>query len=181
MLFFWNFFIPGWVGTHQNNFFYFLFPSLSQSILARKEAQMVFLNFLNFFAIFLEFSIPGRVRTHRNDFFYFLSFSAFPNLFWLEKKPKWCFLVFWIFLAILYSRLGKNWSERFFLFFLFLGHSQPLLAWKEAIMVFLNFLNFFANFLEFSVTGQVEIDRNEKFCFLSFSAIPFLFWLEVKP
>ena len=48
---------------------------------------MVFLNFLNFFAIFLEFSITDWVGTGRNDNFYFLSFSAFPDLFWLEKKP----------------------------------------------------------------------------------------------
>ena len=38
---------------------------------------MVFFNFLNFFAIFLEFSITRRVGTERNDNFYFLSFSSF--------------------------------------------------------------------------------------------------------
>ena len=48
--------------------------------------------FLIFFAIFLEFSITGRVGTgrveiDRNDKFYFLSFTAFPNLYWLSKKP----------------------------------------------------------------------------------------------
>ena len=71
------------VGTHRNDFFFFI---LSQPILAREEAMMAFSNFLNFFAILLEFSIPGQVETHRNDFYYFLSFSAFPILLWLEMK-----------------------------------------------------------------------------------------------
>jgi len=48
---------------------------------------MVFINFLNLFAIFLEFSITRRVGMKRNDNFYFLSFSAFSNLFRLEIKP----------------------------------------------------------------------------------------------
>ena len=94
---FWNyfaifleFFIPGQVGTHIKDFFFFFFSfflGLSTLILDRKVAIVVFFNFLNFFAIYLEFSIPGRVKTHRNNFFYFLSFSAISNLFWLEKKP----------------------------------------------------------------------------------------------
>ena len=46
----------------------------------------MFSNFLKIFAIFLEFSVTGRVGTGRNDTFYSLSLSAFPNLFWLEKK-----------------------------------------------------------------------------------------------
>ena len=38
----------------------------------------------------------GRAGTRRNEFviFYFLSFSAFPNLFWLDWKPQWGFLNF---------------------------------------------------------------------------------------
>jgi len=48
---------------------------------------MVFINFLNLFAIFLEFSITRRVGMKRNDNFYFLSFSAFPNLFRLAIMP----------------------------------------------------------------------------------------------
>jgi len=55
--------------------------------LAWKEAIMEFFNFLKFFAFFLEFSITRRVGTKRNGNFYFLSFSAFSNLFWLEKTP----------------------------------------------------------------------------------------------
>ena len=48
---------------------------------------MVFFNFLNIFAIFLEFFIRGRVGTGWNDNFYFHPFFGFPNRFWLEKKP----------------------------------------------------------------------------------------------
>ena len=50
---------------------------------------MVFLNFRNFFSIFLEFSITCRVGTKRNNNFYFLSFWAVLNLFFLQMKPKW--------------------------------------------------------------------------------------------
>ena len=63
--------------------------------------MMVFSKFFNFFAIFLEPSITGRVETQRNDFFYLLSFAGFPNLFWLVKKLRWCFLIFLIFLLFL--------------------------------------------------------------------------------
>ena len=82
------------VRTHRNTFFLFsLFLGPPQRILARKEAIIVFSNFLNIFAIFTEFPIAGLVGTRRNEFS-FPSFSAFPNLFWLEKKPQRCFLIF---------------------------------------------------------------------------------------
>ena len=133
----------------------------------------------------------GRVRTHRNDFFYFLSFSAFPNLFWLEKFPKWWFLVFLFFFAIFWNfllRVRQDLIGTIFFFFcflfffpLFLGLPQLILAWKEATMVFFNFfLNFFATFFEFSITGWVGTHWNDFFCFfffLSFSAFPNLFSL----
>ena len=79
---------PGRNGTERNDNFYFpSFPAFFQPILSWKESIMVFFNFLNFFAIFLEFSITRRVGTKRNDNFYFFSFSAFSNLFWLGMKP----------------------------------------------------------------------------------------------
>ena len=87
-------------------FLFSLFHSLSQPIFAWKGAMMVFSNFLNFFAIFLEFSFSGRVETHRNEFRYFLSFSAFPVLFWLEKKLWWCFLIFLLFFWNFLFRVG---------------------------------------------------------------------------
>ena len=144
---------------------------------------MVFWNFLNFFDIFLEFSIPGRVETHRNDYFYSFSFSAFPILFWLEKKLWWCFPIFWIFLEFCITGRVATHRKDFFFFFLFplfLSLSQPVLARKEAMMGFSNFLNFFAIFLESSIMGQVGTHWNDFFYFLSFSAIPNLFWLEMK-
>ena len=67
-------------------FAFSLFRSISQPILARNEAMMVFSKFSNFFAIFSEFSTMVRVGTQRNDLSYFTSFSTFPNLFWPEKK-----------------------------------------------------------------------------------------------
>ena len=79
------------IETKQNEtkrkFLFSLFFSVFQFVLALNAAIMVFFNFLNFFAIVLEFSITHQVGTERNDNFYFLSFSAFSNLFWVEKKP----------------------------------------------------------------------------------------------
>ena len=46
---------------------------------------MVFFNFLNVFAIFLEFSILRRVGTKRNDTIYVHSFSALPTYFGLKR------------------------------------------------------------------------------------------------
>ena len=46
-------------------------------------------------------------------------------------------------------------------------------------MVLFNFLNFFAIFLEFSITRQVATDRNDNFYFISFMAFSKLFWLEM--
>ena len=53
--------------------------------------------YFNFYGIFLEFSITGQVETDRNDNFNFLPFSACLNLFWLEEKPLWYFLIFYNF------------------------------------------------------------------------------------
>ena len=68
-----------------NGMIIFIFP-VSQSTptyYVLKWATMIFLNFSNFFSIFLEFSITCRVGTKRNGNFCFPSFSAFFNLFWL--------------------------------------------------------------------------------------------------
>ena len=91
-----EFSITRWVGREWNGmkFLFSLFLWVFQPILARNGAIMVFFSFLNFFAIFLEFYISRRVGTKRNDTFYILSFSAFSNLFWLEMKPWWYFLIF---------------------------------------------------------------------------------------
>ena len=115
---------------------------------------------------------------------FIFSFSTFPNLVWPVKKPEWCFSVFWIlllFFGFFDYRLGRNWTEWLFLFSLFLGLSPPVLAWREALIMFYSFMNFFAIFLEFSVSGRVGIDRNDNSYFLSFLVFPNLFWLEEKP
>ena len=95
--------------------------------------MMVFYKFLNFFAIFLELSITGRVGTQRNDFFYLLSFVAFPNLFWLVKKLRWCFLIFFNFYAIFleFSITSREETQRndFLPFLSFVAF--PNLFWLE--------------------------------------------------
>ena len=70
----------------KEKFFFPLILSWSRPVLALKEAILMFFNFLNFFAVFSEFYIPDWLGTNRNEFF-FLSFSTYPVLFWLEKKP----------------------------------------------------------------------------------------------
>ena len=69
----------------QDLFSFFL--GLFQPILALNEAVMIFFNFFNSFAIFLEFQISRSVATERNYNFYFPSFSSSFNRFWLEMKP----------------------------------------------------------------------------------------------
>ena len=59
------------VGTERNDNFYSLFLGLFQTILAWKDAIMVFFYFFSFFSFFFEFYIPRRVRTEQNDNFIF--------------------------------------------------------------------------------------------------------------
>ena len=100
--FFLEFSIPGRLGTHRNDFFLFsLFLGHSHPILAWKEVMMVFSNFSNFFGIIYY----GLCRNTSEWFFFFLSFSAFLNLFWLEKKLWWCFLIFLIYLLFFWNFL----------------------------------------------------------------------------
>ena len=110
---------------------------------------MLFSNFLNFFAVFLEFSITGRIGTHRNDFFLFL-FSLFHHLFqpilaWKEAMVVIYnflnfFAIFWEFSIVCW--VGKHRND-FFLFSLFLGLSQPILAWNENFEFFCYFFGIF--------------------------------------
>ena len=171
---------------------------------------MIFFNFFNFVAIFLEFSIMRRVGTELNDNYYFLSFSAFCKILaW--KDAIMVFFNFFNFLLFFWNFLFRvrNGTARQFLFSLIFCLSQSILAWKEALMVFLNFFNFllfFWNFLfraeqgwnrtlifflifsilllfflEFSITRWVGTERNDNLYFLSFSALPNQFWLEKTP
>ena len=71
----------------ERKFLFSSFLGLFQPTLAWNEAIIVFLNFLNFFPIFLKFSTSRRVGTKQNGNFYFPSFEAFSNLFWLKMNP----------------------------------------------------------------------------------------------
>ena len=139
---------------------------------------MVFSNFFNIFAIFLECSITGREETQRSLFLPFLSFVVFPDLFWLETKLWRYFLNFWIFLlfffGIFYDGSCRNIAERFFLFSLFLGLSQPILALKESLMVFFKFYCYFFGIFYY---GSGRATSEQFFYFLSLAGFPYLFWL----
>ena len=108
---------------------------------------MVFFNFFNLFAIFLEFSITRRVGMKRNDNFYFLYFSAFSNYFGWKLSHmgiyyfyEFCYYFFGIFN---YGSGGWDGSEQYVSLSLFLGLLQRILDRKEATM-------------EFSITRQVR-------------------------
>ena len=87
---------------------------------------------------------------------------------------------FAIFFLIFYYALDRNEAERQYLFSLFLILFRTILASNQAKMWFFNFFNFFAIFLEFSITRRVGTKQNDNFYFLSFSAFSNLFWLEMK-
>ena len=128
------------VGMERNGTIIFIF-SLSQPLPTyfglKWGSNGIFLIFWNFLLFFfgIFYYTSGRNGTERNDNLYFLSFSVFSNLFWLEMKPQWYFLIFF---------------------------------------------NFFALFLEFSITPWVRMERKDNFYFLSFSVFSNLFWLELK-
>ena len=137
---------------------------------------------MNFFAMFLEFSITPWVGTKQNDNFYFLSFSAFSNLFWLQMKLYWHFLIFWIFLQFFWNfklcvRLGRN--EIIILIFSLSLPFPNYFGWKWCHNGI--FFYCFGTFLEFSITCQEGTKRNDNFYFLSFLAFSKLFWLEMMP
>ena len=155
-------------GKNSSERFFFLFSpflGLSQRILARQEAIIVFSNFLNFFTFFLEFSITFVLELVGTIFFFYLSWP-FPTYFGMKRSDIGFFLIFEFFCYFFGNfsyRLRTNSSERFFLFSLFLGLSQLILAGKVAKMVVFTFFNFFCCFLEFSITSWVGTHRNDFF------------------
>ena len=107
LLFFWNFILP--VGWEQNAAIIFIF--------------YLFLPFPAYFGIL--YYASGGNKTNNN--FYFLSFSAFSNLFWLEMKPQWyflIFLIFWLFYWNFLLRVGLERSRTITFIFL-LSHPFP--------------------------------------------------------
>ena len=140
---------------------------------------MVLFSFLNFFAIFLEFSITCRVRTEQNDNFYFFSFLAFSNLFWLEMKPKWYILIFWIFLLLFWNfELRVRWERNGTIIFIFyLSHLFQTYFGLKRIHngIFLIFLQFFCNFLL-----RVVLERNVMVIFIFPLSHPFPTYFGLK-
>ena len=117
MLFFWNFFSRSVRNSSERFFFYFfyflfsLFLGLSQSILAWKEAIMVFTNFVIFFGIF--YSMPGRNWSERLFLFYLFLDLSQPILAW--KEAIMVFTYFLNFFAIFLEfsipcRAGTDWT-----------------------------------------------------------------------
>ena len=149
------------LGLESNGMIIFIYPG-SRSIPTYnvlKWATMIFLNFPNFFSIFLEFSFMRRLITKRNDTFRFPSFSAFFNLFWLEMKQKngifkKNFLFFWNF----YYASGRNKTEREFLFSVFLGLFQPILALYVAKTVFFKIFSYVFGIFYYTL-GRNETER----------------------
>ena len=75
---------------------------------------------------FLNFQLwVGWVGTDRNNNFHYLSFLAFSNVFWIEKKPQWSFLIFWICLLFFWNFLLRVWLERNITITFVFSISQP--------------------------------------------------------
>ena len=121
--------------------------------------------------------------------FIFRIFQPFPTFFGLKlghNDISYFFHIFCYFFGILHYASGRNETELYFLFSIFFSLLHPILAWNETIMVIFHFLNFFAIFLEFSITRRVGTERNgteqnNNFYFLPLSALSNLFWPEIKP
>ena len=97
MLFFWNFLLR--VGLERNGttiFFFFICQPIPTYFGLKRSHNRVFeffKNFRYFFGIF--FYTLGWNETEPQ--FLFLYFSAFSNLFWLDMKPQWYYLIFLFF------------------------------------------------------------------------------------
>ena len=137
-----------WVGLEWNSErnFCCLFLGLSCPGLLRNKARMTFFSFLTFLQFFWEHSGPGRVGTELLTIFFLISFTAYPYSVWLEIKPKWCILIFWVLYYVfgnIPTWVGRNrsWNKVFFYLFFFL--SWQGLAWNAGKKIFWIFLNFF--------------------------------------
>ena len=136
---------------------------------------------------FLIISYPSdRNETKRNDNFYFLSFSAFSNSFWLEMRPLWYFLIFWIFLVFFWNfqlriELVRN-GTTIFIYSL----SRPFQTYfglkrsHNRVFLFFEFFCYFFFIISYS-SDRNETKRNDNFYFLYFSAFSNPFWLEMRP
>ena len=124
---------------------------------------MVYFNFFNFIAFFLEFSISRWVGTERNESIIFIfSFShLFQTYFGLKRIHNRIFYFFVIFLEFSITRpVGTKRNDNFYILS-FSSFLQLFLARNEAIMVFFKSLNFFAIFflIFYSASGWNETER----------------------
>ena len=119
---FFEFSITLWVGTKRNdNFYYPLFVSLLQPILARNDAIMDFYQFFHFFANF--FGIFYYVSSGNETELQFL-FSPFlgllqPILAWNEATMVFVdFLIFFLFFLefSITCRVWTEWKDNFYFF-----------------------------------------------------------------
>ena len=96
-------------------------------------------------------------------------------------KPGWCFLIFWNFFLYFWefsiSVLVKTVPSKKFVF-LFFGQAPPVSAWNDATMFFFLIFCIFLGILKIRMAKNGS-EREESF--LSFSAYPNLFRLEMKP
>ena len=142
-----EFSITHWVGTKRNANLYFLsFSAFSNQFLLEKKPKLYFLNFWTYLQFLMNFLL--RVGLERNGMiiFIFPVSQSIPTYYGMKWSHNGSF----------YYSSGWNGTERYFLFSLFLNVSPLILAWNEAVIVFYNFLNFFAFFLEFSITCHVR-------------------------
>ena len=126
-----------------------------------------------------------RDRQERNVMIIFIfslphPFPTYFGLNWTHNGIFFIFEFFCYFVGIFNYATGRNGTEWQFLFSLFLIIFQPVLAWDEPIVAFFSFFNFFAIYLEFSISRRVGTKRNDTFYILSFSAFSNLFWLEMN-
>ena len=129
-------------------FLYSLFHGILQPILAWNEAIMIFFNFLNFLLFCWNFQLHDRQErngmkififslshnfptyfglkwTHNGIFFIFSLSRHFPTYFGM--KPKWYFLIFWIFLLFCWNFQLRVVQERnvMIIFIFTLSHPFP--------------------------------------------------------
>ena len=158
----------------------FIFP-LSWSFptcFALKWGSNGIFNFLNFFTVVLEFSITGHVGTKRNDNFYFLSFFAFFNIFWLEKMPWWCFLIFrncLLFFCPFLLCVGQERNEMITFIFSLSQFFLTYFGLKWSCNGIFQFFEFFWNFLL-----RVVLERNGTIIFIFSLSLRFSTYFGLK-
>ena len=112
-------------------------------------------------------SIEGRKGIRNENIF--PSFLAYLSPVWIEIKPEWCFLIFWIFLLfflefLIQGRVETEFETNFFF--------SQYKYFRNGVFIFLLF------FCEFSILGRVGAEFGTKI-FFSFLANLSLVWIEI--